>query len=112
MSRRNVLLVNVLSAVATLIGAALIYGLGGEIGISESVLLSITAGFFIYIAASDIIPTIHAEPERKWANIQTIVLILGIVLVGAAAQLAHQLVPHETDSESKKHTAEEAHHDE
>lgn len=93
-SKRNVLLVNLLSAVATVIGAALIYGLGGEIGISESALLALTAGFFIYIAASDIIPTIHAEPERRWANIQTIVLLVGILLVGMASNLAHQFVPH------------------
>lgn len=104
MAKRNVLLVNLISAAATVIGAALIYGLGGEIGVSEGALLAITAGFFIYIAASDIIPTIHAEPERRWANIQTIVLIVGIVLVGAAAHLAHEFVSHK--AESPVHAAE------
>lgn len=107
MPKRKVLLVNILSALATLVGAAVIYGLGGELAISESVLLSLTAGFFIYIAASDIIPTIHAEPERKWANIQTLVLILGIVLVGTAAQIAHQLMPHASESDS--HTQDSQH---
>ena len=63
-------------------------------------LLALTAGFFIYIAASDIIPTIHAEPERRWANIQTIVLIVGIVVVGTAAQAAHQFVPNSNDVHS------------
>lgn len=107
MAKRKVLSVNVLSAIATLVGAALIYGLGGELGISESVLLALTAGFFIYIAASDIIPTIHAEPRRRWANIQTGILIFGILLVGAAAQIAHELVP-----EAETHQDEEAHQDE
>ena len=106
-SKRNVLLVNVSSAIATVIGAALIYGLGGEIGISESALLALTAGFFIYIAASDIIPTIHAEPERRWANIQTAVLVIGIVMVGTAAQVAHSVVP-----ETETHVESEGHHDE
>ncbi|MES2876592.1 MAG: ZIP family metal transporter [Patescibacteria group bacterium] len=108
MARRKVLMVNLFSAVATLVGAVLVYGLGGQLGFSESVLLALTAGFFIYIAASDIIPTIHAEPERRWANIQTIVLITGIVLVGAAAQVAHELVPH---AEPESHQ-EESDHDE
>ena len=99
-AKRTVLLVNLFSAVATVVGAALIYGLGGEIGVSESALLALTAGFFIYIAASDIIPTIHAEPERRWANIQTIVLIVGIVVVGTAAQAAHQFVPNSNDVHS------------
>ncbi len=103
MARRKVLLVNVISAFATLLGAGLVYGLGGELGISESVLLALTAGFFIYIASSDIIPTIHAEPERRWANIQTAVLIAGIIVVGAAAHVVHGLVPHvEEDGHSEE----------
>ena len=94
MAKSKVLLVNIVSALATVLGAALVYGFGGELPVSESVLLAITAGFFIYIAASDIIPTIHAEPERKWATIQTIVLISAILLVGIVAAFVHTLAPH------------------
>ncbi|MBC7512587.1 ZIP family metal transporter [Candidatus Saccharibacteria bacterium] len=111
MARKKVLLVNVISGLATLLGAVIIYGFGGELGVSESVLLALTAGFFIYIAASDIIPTIHAEPERRWANIQTAVLILGIVLVGGAANLAHTFVPHGADEQSAQtNHADESNH--
>lgn len=98
MSRRKVLLVNVVSAIATIIGASLVYGLGGEIGVSESLLLAVTAGFFIYIAASDIIPTIHAEPERRWANTQTVILIVAIIAVGWASNALHNIAPRENDS--------------
>lgn len=94
MPKRQVLMVNLVSTVATIIGAVLVYGFGDMLGLPESMLLAVTAGFFIYIAASDIIPTIHAEPRRRWANLQTLVLILGIVLVGLAAQAVHQLAPH------------------
>ena len=113
-SKRKVLLVNIGSALATMVGAALVYGLGGELAISESILLAVTAGFFIYIAASDIIPTIHAEPERRWANIQTFVLIVGIVTVGLAANLAHDLVPHVEDAahqDGAHDEHDETHHD-
>jgi zinc and cadmium transporter len=99
MAKQKVLLVNILSAFATVIGAVLIYGFGGELHISESILLALTAGFFIYIAASDIIPTIHAEPERRWANIQTLVLIIGIVFVGFAAHVAHDFMGHDKSSQ-------------
>lgn len=109
-AKRKVLLINVLSALATLIGAAAVYGFGGRIGIPESALLAVTAGFFIYIAASDIIPTIHAEPERRWANIQTLVLILGIFVVGLAAHAVHGLLPHE-ESESIVETGQHGHDD-
>lgn len=110
-SKKYVLLVNLFSALATVVGAALIYGFGDSLAIPEGALLAITAGFFIYIAASDIIPTIHAEKERRWANIQTAVLILGIVLVGFAAHTAHQLVPHAGHDEMSEHSEDE-HHDE
>lgn len=112
MRKRNVLLVNVLSAFATVLGASLIFGLGGELGVSESLLLAITAGFFIYIAASDIIPTIHAEPKRKWANIQTAVLIVGIVLVGTVSNAVHGIIPHDAHEESTHHEEHEDDHHE
>ena len=99
MSKRKVFLVNIASAVATIIGAALVYGFGGQLAISESVLLALTAGFFIYIAASDIIPTIHAEPERRWANLQTAVLLVAIAVVGLAAYAVHELFPHTPEVE-------------
>lgn len=94
MKKRKVLTVNLVSAMATIIGAVLVYGFGDQLGLSENLLLAITAGFFIYIASSDIIPTIHAEPKRQSANLQTLVLIVGIIIVGVAAHSAHQLIPH------------------
>ena len=111
MRKRTVLLVNLVSALATVIGAAFIYGLGDTLSIPEGPLLALTAGFFIYIAASDIIPTIHAEPKRRWANIQTAVLILGIILVGLAANVAHGLVPHTESHDSQEHSHHEDHED-
>jgi zinc and cadmium transporter len=102
--RRNVLLVNLISALVTVIGAAVVFGFGESLHISEAVLLAITAGFFIYIAASDIIPMIHAEPKRHIANIQTAVLVFGVVFVGATATFAHSFIPHvEAPHESHEH---------
>lgn len=92
MSKKNVLLVNLISALATVVGATLVFGLGDNLPISEAFLLAITAGFFIYIAASDIIPMIHAEPKRKTANIQTLVLIFGVIFVAVSAEVAHSFI--------------------
>ncbi len=92
MKARNVLWVNFASAVATVVAAALVFGFGDQLPIPEASLLGITAGFFIYIAASDIVPTIHAEPQRRMANIQTVVLILGVIFVAVATMLADQLI--------------------
>lgn len=95
MAAKRVLLVNLSSALVTILGAALVYGLGDGLPIPEASLLAITAGFFIYIAASDIIPSIHAEQKRRLANIQTVVLIIGVIFVGVTSQFAHSFLPHE-----------------
>lgn len=94
MHKKRVLIVNILSALATIIGAVLVFGLGGSFEVPESLLLGVTAGFFIYIAASDIIPTIHAEPRRRVAMLQTIILLAGIVFVGIAEHIVHSIVEH------------------
>lgn len=111
MRKSRVLLVNIVSAFVTVLGASLVYGYGGELPIPEWMLLAVTAGFFLYIAASDIIPTIHAEPRKRIANLQTIILIIGVVFVGVTSQIAHSFIPHEAHSEQDHHDEHENHND-
>ena len=59
-----------------------VYSLGTSEQLPIAILLSATAGFFIYIAASDIIPDIHEQPHRV-GMIQALALLVGVVLVGA-----------------------------
>lgn len=99
MRRRNVLIVNVAAAFATVVAAVAVYGLGGTIDGLEPVLLALTAGMFIYIAASDLVPTIHNETSMRVANLQTLIFIIGIVLISATIISAHQLLPTSHDSE-------------
>lgn len=107
--RRKVLIINLLSALATLIAAVAVYGFGSELNISEPVLLAITAGFFLYIAASDIIPTIHAEPKRRVANLQAMVLIVGVLFVGMTTTFAHMYVGLEQVQTVREQEAEHTH---
>ena len=58
-SKQRVLLYNLLGGLATVVAAILTYLVGAKIVPFMPVFLSITAGFFIYIAASDLIPEIH-----------------------------------------------------
>ncbi len=81
-----VLLANIATAVATLITALLVYYLGTGNQLPIGPLLAITAGFFIYVAASDIIPDIHEQPHRT-GTIQEIMLVAGIILVGSVITL-------------------------
>jgi zinc and cadmium transporter len=105
MRRRTVLLVNIISAVATLVAAVGVYGLGSSIASFEPVLLALAAGMFIYIAASDLIPTIHDEPKVQVANYQTIILLFGILFVGLTTTTVHSFLEGSTEnvSDSSEH---------
>lgn len=86
MRRKKVLLINILSGLAAVAAAVITFSLGGAIEAIVPALLAIVAGYFIYIAASDIIPDIH-ERAHKQANVQAVLLVAGIALVGAVAFL-------------------------
>lgn len=81
MKRKKIILVNLISATAALLGALLSYWIGDSIAVSLPILLAITAGFFIYIAASDLIPEIHHENRRGFAVTETILLFSGVITV-------------------------------
>lgn len=85
--RKKVLLFNVLSALTSLIGAVLTFVYGDAIKGLLPLFLSIAAGFFIYIAASDLIPEIHNEEKRSIALIETVLLLLGVFVIWGATQL-------------------------
>lgn len=113
MRRRKVLLWNALSSLATLITALYTFWLGSNAGLPLGAILGLSAGLFIYIAASDLIPTIHAEARGKFAKFSALLLILGILIVGVVTEVAHEKI-HTTEhhhTESGHHEAEpEAHH--
>lgn len=83
---RKVMLANILTAAGTLVAAVATYLLGESVVLPEPQLLAVTAGIFIYIAASDIIPEIHEQP-RNVGTWQAIVLLLGITFVAVIISL-------------------------
>lgn len=110
---KKVLLANVATAIATLLTASLTFILGSDQHFPVAILLAMTAGFFIYIAASDIIPDIHEQP-RKTGMIQAWALIVGIIVVGAIITLLHETGAHSHESSEPHghHEVSEPHHDE
>ncbi len=83
---KTVMLANILTAVGTLIAAMVVYFLGSHVKLPEAELLALTSGFFIYVAASDIIPDIHEQP-RLVGTKQAGVLVVGIVFVASVIML-------------------------
>lgn len=89
MKPRKVVLVNVLSALATVVTAMATYLLGNAAGLNPAPMLAVAAGLFIYVAAADIIPDIHEKPRRE-GNVQAAMLLLGVaVLAGVIAATPH-----------------------
>lgn len=96
MSKLKVLLVNVFSALATVLAAVITFALGSEDKLPVGVLLGLSAGFLLYIAMSDIIPTIHAKTSKQpLLNIQPLLLLIGVAVVGLAINLAHSYIESE-----------------
>ena len=114
LSRKRVLFFNILSALATTAAAIFTFWLGSEEALPIGVLLGLSAGFLLYIAASDIIPTIHDEvPAGKLFDIRPILLVVGAVLVGITINIAHAYIDADHGhSESSEHFEDEAHEDE
>jgi zinc and cadmium transporter len=104
LSRAKVILVNIVSALATTVAAVITFAIGSEQNLPLGVLIGLSAGFLLYIAASDIIPEIHERtPKQKLFSWQPILLVIGVVVVAGAIQLAHKYIDdngeaHHTDS--------------
>ncbi len=90
-SRRKVLTVNAASALMSTIGAVLTFWIGSQATLPLGELLAITAGMFIYIAASDLIPAIHSV-KGKAAHLAAGLLLVGILVVGVATEVAHEYI--------------------
>ncbi len=93
MPRRKVLMVNVLSALATTVMAILTFTLGAADRLPVGALLGLSAGFLLYIAMSDIIPELHEKsPNKRLFDVQPLLLLLGVVMVGLVISVSHHYI--------------------
>ncbi len=80
-SKKRALWLNFLSALCAVIGLLIAFMLGqaGEVFIVW--ILPITAGGFIYIALSDLIPELNKTKEVKYSIAQIIAVVVGVLLM-------------------------------
>lgn len=92
MSRRKVLSVNIITALATTGAALLTFSLGSASKLPLGAIIGVSAGFLLYIAASDIIPEIHEKASNKRLfEMQPLLLLLGVVVVTLTIQLVQYI---------------------
>jgi len=76
--RTKALLLNGLSAAATLPGAVIAYFWLGDTQDAVPYMLALSAASFIYIAAADLIPSLHRQVRTAASIRQLILLLAGI----------------------------------
>lgn len=79
--KTRIVLINFFSAMLALIGAVLTYLAKDFLQGLLPAILALTAGFFIYIAAANLIPEIHSRENQKMAFWETVVLLLGVLVI-------------------------------
>jgi zinc and cadmium transporter len=80
---------NFLSAITALLGAILTLALNAQTEIFSKVLVPFTAGGFIYIALSDLIPELHKETNIKKSLLQLACLSLGLFIMFILTFIGH-----------------------
>jgi zinc and cadmium transporter len=99
MRRLRVLMWNAVSALATLVAALYTFYLGSNESLPLGAILGLSAGLFIYIASSDLIPTIHEEAKGRFSRFAAVLLILGVLVVGTVTDIAHERIHETTQSD-------------
>lgn len=94
LKRGNILLLNIVSSLFAILGALITYSSGESLEGLLPIFLSLAAGFFIYIAASDLIPEIHMQEKRKVALIETGLLLVGVLVIYLAIGTVENLGLH------------------
>src|SRR6056300_1436410 len=127
-TKRQTIFRNIVSGLTTVIGAILTYQVGGDLDLPMGYFYGGIAGFFIYIALSDIVPIIHSSEKARY-GLQTGFLLFGLIFGGTVSALAHEYIDvdhnhgehgnhdeeddhDEDDHHEKDDQDEEGHHDE
>lgn len=79
---RRVLTLNFVSALAAVVGAAAVL-LSASTYIIEQFLVPFSAGAFVYIASTDLLPDLHKEAQPGKSVMQLIALLLGVGVMAA-----------------------------
>jgi len=89
-SRGKVLLLNLLSALSATAAAVATYFIGQTNTLPLGIIFGLSAGFLLYVALSDIIPSLHEKNEnKKLLDWQPLLVLAGVAVVGLMSFLTH-----------------------
>ena len=109
-TKRQIIRRNLYASSILLISAIFAFQFGSIIDLPLGYIYGGIAGFFIYIALSDIVPTIHSSESERY-GLQTGFLILGLFFGIVVASFAHQYIDtghnHSQDSHDESHDSDD-----
>ena len=80
-SRAKAIFLNVLSSVATLVGAIVAYLLLSGLESWVPIMLALAAASLLYVSVADLIPGLHKRPELKATGLQIGMILLGVLSI-------------------------------
>lgn len=80
-SRGKALFYNFICSLTAVVGGITGYFLSENIANISQLLVPLTAGGFIYVAASDLIPELHKQTDSKKANLSLLTFLLGLLFI-------------------------------
>lgn len=90
MRRWKVLVANIFSSLAATAAAVITYFLGQNKDLPLGVIFGLSAGFLLYVALSDIIPSLHeSHGKKKLVSLQPLLLLAGVITVATATYFTH-----------------------
>lgn len=92
--RKWVVYINICTAIASALVAVLVFAVGGSRNIPIGLLIGFSSGFLLYIAASDIVPSMNnyrsKSIKKDW---QLWLFLAGVATVWAAIVIAERFIP-------------------
>ena len=83
LTRKKALFLNFLCASVAILGTVIALVIGPTIKDFSMYILPLTAGGFIYLAGSDLIPELHREVEFSRSLLQLVSIVLGVVVMAS-----------------------------
>lgn len=89
LSRKKVFLINLSSALLSVLGAVIALFIGEAVEGIFPYALSLTGGLFVYIALTNLLPSIHHEEKKGYAFYETLSLFLGVAVLWFVITFLH-----------------------
>lgn len=107
MSPKKALGFNFLSALSAFAGAGIFWIVGETLADLSPVVIAVSAGGFIYIAISDLLPTIKHESNTRKSLIQLVIMLIGMMMIFGLGQ-SEALHVHVDDHTHEEHEYDES----